>query len=161
MNLLAVTIFILVLLPACSSKSPTNIKRDTGELNGVSDATAELNVSAAASLKDVLLSLTKGFEEKENVKLVFNFASSGDLQVQIENGAPANVFLSAGKKQMDAITDKGLIDSKSRFNLLSNDLVITVSGKSSASISEIEDLAKEAGLKRIAIGTPETSPAGK
>lgn len=159
---LMMTVLMLVLmLPACSSKSTTNIKEDTGKLSAVSGDPEELNVSAAASLKDALLSLAKGFEEKENAKLVFNFASSGDLQVQIERGAPADVFLSAGKKQMDAVASKGLIDPKSRFNLLSNDLVIIVPDKSNTSISAIEQMAKKDDLERVAIGMPETSPAGK
>lgn len=159
---LTMAIFILVLLlSACSSKSVTNVQGDVEKRSAVSGEPVELNVSAAASLKDMLQSIAEGFEEEENVKLVFNFASSGDLQVQIERGAPADIFISAGKKQMDAIADKGLIDSKSRFNLLSNDLVVVIPDKSGGDISAIEDLGKEDGIKRIAIGTPETVPAGK
>jgi len=163
MNLSIATIFILALLvlPSCSSKSTVDIKGDVPERSAVSGEPEELNISAAASLKDALLSLSKDFEEKENARLVFNFASSGDLQVQIERGAPADVFLSAGKKQMDAVASKGLIDINSRLDLLSNDLVVIVPEKSKVDVSTVKELVKLGELRRIAIGMPEASPAGK
>lgn len=123
---------------------------------------AELNIAAAISLKDTLERLAAGFEKRENnVKIVFNFASSGDLMAQIEQGAPADIFISAGKKQMDSLEQKGIIDINSRFNLIGNDLVVVVPRTSKLSISKIEDLASASGVEKIAIGEPGVVPAGQ
>lgn len=124
-------------------------------------APTELNVSAAASLKDVLQKLAVDFEIENHAKLVFNFASSGDLQTQIEQGAPVDVFISAGKKQMDALTKDKLIDAGTRSNLLGNELVLVVPQTSKETIPTITDLVKDKDIEHVAIGIPETVPAGK
>ncbi|MDD4834402.1 MAG: molybdate ABC transporter substrate-binding protein [Lutispora sp.] len=119
----------------------------------------ELNISAAASLKDVLLELQPEYEKNNNVKLVLNFGASGTLQKQIEEGAPSDVFISAGKKQMDALEEKGLIVKESRKNLFGNSLVLIVAEEAKDKILKIEDITK-AEVDKISIGTPESVPAG-
>lgn len=119
----------------------------------------ELNISAAASLKDVLLELQPEYEKNNNVKLVLNFGASGTLQKQIEEGAPSDVFISAGKKQMDALEEKGLIVKESRKNLLGNSLVLIVAEEAKDKILKIEDITKDE-IDKISIGTPESVPAG-
>jgi molybdate transport system substrate-binding protein len=95
------------------------------------------------------------------IKLTFNFGSTGTLQKQIEQGAPVDVFLAAGAKQMKALVDKGLIDAAEQLPLLVNDLVLVVPIESTLKIegSPSEELIKEA-YNHIAIGIPETVPAG-
>ena len=64
----------------------------------------ELHVSAAASLTDVMNEIGKAYEQEHpDVKVVFNYGSSGALQQAIENGGAADLFLSAAQKQMDAL----------------------------------------------------------
>lgn len=160
-----VTIALLSLVAGCSfvPLASTSNKKANGT-NGTAAPTAEsaeLNVSAAASLEKALKKLAAGFEQKENAKLVFNLASSGDLQAQIEQGAPADIFISAANKQMDALEEKGLIDSASRSNLLGNELVLIVPEASNISINKLEDLAQSKDIERIAMGDPDTVPAGK
>lgn len=119
----------------------------------------ELLISAAASLTDSLNELKSLYEaEHGNIQLTFNYAASGTLQQQIEQGAPADLFLSAGTKQMEALSDKGLVDNQLTANLLNNELVLVVSKSGTVQIDKIEDLAN---LGDIAIGTPESVPAGK
>jgi len=121
--------------------------------------TIELNISAAASLTDAAKELEQLYkEEHPEVKLVYNLAASGTLQKQIEEGAPADVFISAGKKQMDALQEGGFIVNDSRQNLLGNELVL-IAPKDSK-IETFDDLATDKAAK-ISIGTPETVPAGK
>lgn len=123
-------------------------------------STVELNVSAAASLKDALGDVQKAYAKKHpEVKLTFNLGSSGTLQQQIEQGAPTDLFISAGKKQMDALETKGLLLEKSKVNLLGNELVVVVS-KDNNKAKAMSDLAKT-DINKIGIGTPETVPAGK
>lgn len=120
----------------------------------------ELIISAAASLTESLNEIKTLYAQKApQVKLTFNYGASGTLQQQIEQGAPADLFLSAGKKQMDALVSKQLIDSATAKNLLLNDLVLVVSADSKLSITKVEDLSKDE-FKKLAVGTPESVPAG-
>lgn len=148
-KLLFLTVILLFILTACSKPTESTQSVDP----------VELNISAAASLKDALLELQPVFEKSENVKLILNFAASGTLQKQIEEGAPCDLFISAAKKQMDALDEKKLIVNESRKNLLGNDLVLIVSEQSKNDISDIADILKNE-ITKISIGTPESVPAG-
>lgn len=120
----------------------------------------ELTISAAASLTDALKDIQKTYESKHaNVKLNFNFGASGALQQQIEQGAPADLFLSAASKNMKALVDKQLIDADKQTNLLINELVAIIPADAKTVIERAEDLAK-AEVKYVAIGIPESVPAG-
>ncbi len=117
-----------------------------------------LNISVAASLTDAAGELETLYKTKNaGVTLTINFASSGTLQKQIEEGAPADLFISAGKSQMDALSQKELIIEESRQDLLGNELVL-IAGKDSK-ITKFEDLT-DVSVSTISIGTPETVPAG-
>lgn len=119
----------------------------------------EITVFAAASLKEALEEIKPELEQNTGIKLVLNLASSGTLQKQIEEGAPADLFISAGKKQMDALEGKSLIDKDSRIDLLKNSLVLIVSREYKDKIKSAEDLV---GIDApISIGEPETVPAGQ
>lgn len=119
-----------------------------------------IQVSAAISLKDALADLKKMYARKApNVEIQFNLASSGMLQKQIEEGAPVDLFISAGKKQMDDLSAKGLIAADTRSDLLGNELVLVVSKEKKGTIRTFADLADKA--QSMSIGQPETVPAGK
>ncbi|TGE33140.1 molybdate ABC transporter substrate-binding protein [Desulfosporosinus sp. Sb-LF] len=120
----------------------------------------EIMVSAAASMKDSLTELQKVYTQKApGVKLTFVFGASGTLQQQIEQGAPADLFISAGKTQMDALEQKNLLVKESKVDLVGNDLVL-VTGKDNNKVTSLEDLTKSS-VDKISIGTPESVPAGK
>lgn len=123
-------------------------------------AKVELTISAAASLTDALKEIQTTYESKHsNVKLNFNFGASGSLQQQIEQGAPADLFLSAATKNMQALVDKQLIDKGQQKNFLTNELVVVVSADAKPSIKQEADLANPS-VKSIAVGIPESVPAG-
>ena len=121
----------------------------------------EVHVAAAASLKNVYdQKLIPMFEEKyPGVKVTPTYASSGDLQKQIENGLKADVFMSAGNKQMDALINESLVDNASNVKFLENKLVLIVPADSNANMTSFEDLKNVKG--NIAIGDPESVPAGQ
>ncbi|MFS0865427.1 molybdate ABC transporter substrate-binding protein [Fredinandcohnia sp. 179-A 10B2 NHS] len=122
--------------------------------------TVELTVSAAASMQDVLNDIKESYEkEHSNIKVVFNFGSSGALQQQIEQGAPVDVFLSASVDKFDLLVDKGLIDQKTKRNLVGNQIVLVVPKNSQKEIQTFDDLLTKADS--ISIGIPESVPAGK
>ncbi|KZE78480.1 molybdenum ABC transporter substrate-binding protein [Paenibacillus elgii] len=120
----------------------------------------ELTISAAASLTDALKEIQTAYESKNaGIKLNFNFGASGALQQQIEQGAPADVFLSAAAKNMKALVDKQLVDAAQQKNLLVNELVVVVLEGGQAQVGTVVDLAKPE-VKHVAIGEPESVPAG-
>lgn len=119
-----------------------------------------LTVSAAVSLKDALTNIQSLYQKSQaNIKLTYNFGSSGSLQQQIEQGAPVDIFLSAASKQMDALAAKNLLLPGSRSNLLTNQLVL-VASPSQKAIAKISDLARP-DIEKIAIGEPKSVPAGQ
>jgi molybdate transport system substrate-binding protein len=121
----------------------------------------EVKLAAAASLKNVYdEKLIPMFEEKyPGVKVTPTYASSGDLQTQIENGLGADVFMSAANKQMNALVDEGLVDNDTNLQFLENKVVLIVPKDSTANISSFDDLKNVEG--NIAIGDPESVPAGQ
>lgn len=124
-----------------------------------SEEKVTLNISVAASLQESMIELEKKFKEIEpNVKLEVNLGASGALQQQIEEGAPCDVFISAGEKQMNALADKGLLLADTNKTLLTNDLVLVTS--KGTGIKYLEKLSTD-DIEKIAIGDPESVPAGK
>ena len=119
----------------------------------------ELNVSAAASLSDALQEIARAYEPASGDKLVLNLAASSALALQIKNGAPVDVFVSADEAKMDDLARSGLILASTRRRLLSNTLVIVVHAESGAVISAPGDLA-QASIRRLALAEPQTVPAG-
>lgn len=118
----------------------------------------ELMISAAASLNDCLSELKTIYEAKtSDVKLVFNFGASGALQQQIEQGAPADIFFSAGKKQMTALSDAGLMDTETVKDILENKVVL-IANKESAKDLTFETLTD---VSKIGVGEPESVPVGQ
>ena len=126
----------------------------------VAQSNTSLLISAAASLKDVLEEIKPLYQQnKPNVKISYNFGSSGALQQQIEQGAPADIFISAAKKQVDALEQKGLLVVGTRNIIAKNRLVLVVP-KNSVGITSFYSL-QDAKVKKIAIGEPRSVPAGQ
>jgi molybdate transport system substrate-binding protein len=130
---------------------------------GISAAYAqqELLVSAAASLTHAFEDVGKQFEAANpGVKIIFNFGASGALLQQIDKGAPVDVFASADQKTMDQAKEKNLILAETRKDFVSNGLVLLVPKDSKLTIKDVKDLS-ESKIARIAMGNPETVPAGR
>lgn len=113
----------------------------------------------AASLTDSLEEVSRAYQAKRRNKVRLNFGASGDLARQIEQGAPVDIFFSADLAKMDILEKKGLIDSTTRRNLLSNQLVFVVPIDSITAIRAVKDLLRPA-VKRIAVAQPESAPIG-
>ncbi len=114
----------------------------------------EITVSAAISLQNAFKDIGANFQKTHpEVKIYFNFAASGILQKQIEQGAPVDVFASASQVEMDSLDEKGLIINSTRTNFTTNKLVMVA--HSNLTIEELKNLDK------IAIGNPKTVPAGR
>ncbi|MGP8081102.1 MAG: molybdate ABC transporter substrate-binding protein [Dehalococcoidales bacterium] len=119
-----------------------------------------LNVCAASSLANVLKAIDPVFiQANPNITISLNTAASGTLQTQIENGAPADVFISAAVSNMDSLQKENLIVNTSRKNLLDNTLVLIVPNGSTLGLTSISDLATSK-VTKIAVGDPASVPAG-
>jgi molybdate transport system substrate-binding protein len=124
-------------------------------------ADQELTVSAAASLTNAFPEIGKHFESANpGTKVHFNFAASGPLLQQIEQGAPVDVFASADQKTMDQAKEKNLILDGSRKDFVSNKLVLIAPTTSKLPITGLQDLSSK-DVSKIALGNPETVPAGR
>jgi molybdate transport system substrate-binding protein len=124
-------------------------------------AKANLTVSAAISLKDALDEAKQLYTTANpSVSIAMNYGASGTLQLQIEQGAPVDIFLSAAPKQMDALESKGLVLEDTRKDLLRNEVVLIVPKDSTLGIAGFRDLLKPE-VKKVALGEPVTVPAGK
>lgn len=149
----------LMLIAALAGCTQTN--RGTPNSGATGNQNKTITLSAAVSLKEALTELQKLYAQKNpRVKLNINFGSSGALQQQIEEGAPVDAFISAGKRQMDGLEKQGLIDRETRKDILGNELVLVVAKGKETQIKGFNDLSGEKVVK-ISIGTPETVPAGK
>lgn len=123
-------------------------------------ARTNLLVSAAASLKEVLGEIQPLYQKSQShVDLTFNFGASGALLQQIQQGAPADVFISAAKRQMDTLEQQGGLVPGTRGNLANNQLVLIVP-KDSRAVTSFDSL-RNPDVKRIAIGEARSVPAGQ
>lgn len=130
-----------------------------GAAGGARAAAPSLLVSAAASLSGPLQALAAPFARAQRaVPPQFNFGASGLLQQQIQQGAPVDVFLSAGVRPMDTLEKAGLLLAGSRRDVLGNRLVLVVPARAPQRTLAIAGLAGP-GVGRIAIGDG-TVPAG-
>jgi molybdate transport system substrate-binding protein len=119
----------------------------------------EILVSAAASLTDAFTEVGRAYDKANPGTTVrFNFASSGALQRQIEQGAPVDVFASASPKEMDALQRGSHIEESTRLDFASNRLVLIVPEE--GALRRWEDL-RLPSVHRVALANPDSVPAGR
>jgi molybdate transport system substrate-binding protein len=134
-----------------------------GLIAPVSAQDAELTVFAAASMKNALDDVDAAFTKATGVKVSASYAASSALAKQIEQGAPADVFVSADLKWMEYVAGKNLIKPDTRVNLLGNRLVLIAPSDTKLGDVKIEkgfDIARLASDGRIAVADVKAVPAG-
>ncbi|SEN57676.1 molybdate transport system substrate-binding protein [Mesobacillus persicus] len=141
--------FLFLALSGCSPQTQNNEQ-------------IEITISAAASLTEVLSELEVLYEEEKNhdINLLFNFGGSGSLQQQILQGAPVDLYFSAAEDKYNQLLERGLIDADYSSDFISNELVLITPTGTSNEMRDFSDLVSDE-ISRIAIGTPETVPAGQ
>ena len=123
-----------------------------------------LVVFAAASLKNALDDIDAAFTAKAGIKIVASYAASSALAKQIEQGAPADIFVSADTDWMDYAASRKTINEPTRVNLLGNSMVLIAPKDSTIDNVAIVpgfDLARLAGDGKIATGDVKSVPVGK
>ena len=148
---LVLALIIVLSAAGCGKKD----KEDNGD-----DEKVEMIVYAAASLTESLEQIAENYKKDHpNVTIVFNFDSSGTLKTQIEEGADCDLFISAAKKQMDALDKNAdaeknpdgndLIDSDTRIDLLENKVVLAVPDDNNKHINSFDDFVAHLQAKDI------------
>jgi molybdate transport system substrate-binding protein len=124
---------------------------------------AELTVLATASLKGPLDALASDFEKASGIKVRIAFAASSALARQAASGVPAGLIITADRDWMDHVEKAGLLAPATRGNLLANDLVLIAPKASTVQLKIAPGfaLAKALGDGRLALGQPDSVPAGK
>jgi len=129
-------------------------------LVGARAATAgEILVFAAVSLTDALQEIAATYEKSSGEKILLNLAASSILARQIQEGAPADLFLSADEAKMDQLEKRRLLLAGTRKSVLSNTLVVVVPADSTLKIGSPQDLAT-AKVRALALAEPQSVPAG-
>lgn len=126
-------------------------------------AQEQITVFAAASLKNALDDVNAAFTRATGIKVVSSYEASSALARQIEQGAPADAFISADLRWMDYVAERKLINPNTRVNLLGNKLVLIApvdSKLGNVTIGPGFDIAKLAGDGRIAVADVKAVPAG-
>ena len=120
-------------------------------------------VFAASSLTDVMKQIGDLYAAEGHPAPVFNFAASSDLARQIEQGAAADVFVSADEAWMNYAAEKNLIDAATRETLLTNTLVLVTPADKPITIEIKDGMDLAAGLKggKLSMANPDSVPAGK
>ncbi len=167
----AVFLAAMMALTACGGSKPAETTEATTAAKESSTAETTTAAAEAATEATILVaaaaSLKYSYEEElipmfeaanPGIKVEATFDSSGKLQTQIEEGLGADVFMSAATKQMTALQEQNMIDADSVVDLLENKIVLIVPEGMDAKVTSFEDIA---GADTIAVGDPESVPAGQ
>ena len=148
--------------PAQNESTEKTVTTETSDAAQNADIQGTITLAAAASLeKSFTEHLIPMFEEANpGVTVKGTYDSSGKLQTQIEEGAPADLFFSAATKQMTALNDEGLMDPDSIVKLLENKVVLIVPEGSDKDITSFEDVATDK-VGMIGLGEPGSVPVGQ
>jgi molybdate transport system substrate-binding protein len=122
-----------------------------------------LVIFAAASLKNALDDLATGWKDSGKPAAKISYAASSALAKQLEQGAPADLFISADTDWMDYVEKKGLIKKDTRVNLLGNKIVLIAPKDSKATVDVKQgfDLSKALAGGKLAMANVDSVPAGK
>src|SRR3979490_2429742 len=138
-------------------------------LSGSADSPAlaqdkSLTVFAAASMKNALDDIDAAYTARTGVRIVVSYAASSALAKQIEQGAPANIFLPADTDWMDYAAARKTINEPTRVNLLGNSIVLIAPKDSkidNVTIGQGFDLANPSGGGKATTGDAKAVPVGK
>ena len=122
----------------------------------------QVTVFAAASLKNAMDDIVASYQAQSGHSVVVSLAGSSALAKQIQQGAPADIFISANPDWMDLLEAEGLLEDGSRRDLLGNSLVLVAHGTDAAPVMIGPDLDLPAllGEGRLAMALVDSVPAG-
>ena len=156
--ILLILLCLTGMMTACAQISNATATKDE-----TSADKTEIIIFAAASMTETLEQLAVSYRSSHpDIKLTYNFDSSGTLKTQIEEGADCDLFISAAQKQMNGLQDGGYINTDTRLDLLENKVALCVAANSKSGIKSYKDMRDhiEKGDILMAIGN-EDVPVGQ
>jgi len=131
------------------------------DMNSKQENTTEITISASAVLTEAFTDMEKQFEaDNPEIDLIMNFGNAGSLRMQIEGGAPIDVFAPGDVKHMEILVSKGLVYNDSKKEFAGNSLVLIVPKGNVLNLTGIEDLTKPE-VKTVALSDTEASTVGR
>lgn len=156
--LLFISIFVLT---ACTAPGQNTTQPEKQSTSTTPSTTPKLRIAAAADLTLAFKEIATQFEQETKIPTEITFASTGTTAMQIENGAPYDVFAAADVSYIDGLNKKGLIlDGTQQLYAQGRIGIATLKG-SNLGIKELKDLADNPKVKKIAIAEPSHAPYGK
>ncbi len=154
--LVGIALLSLIIAAGCSKPAEATAAAEPAAKEPIA-----ITFSAAKSLTECLPEVAELYsKEHPEIRIAFNFGSSGSMRQQIEEGAEVDLYMPAGKKDVDALKDKGMLLDDTLRNVLGNQLALVVPSDSALQIAGFQELTKE-GIKKLAVGEPGSVPAGK
>lgn len=132
-----------------------------GILNQIMPETPTLTVAAASSLAPILPQIIAAWSKESKTVIRPNFGASGTLLRQIAAGAPIDLFLSAGDNEVDELIDRDAVRKETRLVFAQNRLVLAQAKSARILLRSWTDLRTLPAGFRIALGKPDTVPAGR
>ena len=131
----------LLAVPAAAASSTSESVAERPAYSGEKLSSASITLFAAKSLNQVMEELIVKYNAfQPDVKVVGSYDSSGTLMTQIEEGAPCDVFFSAAQKQMDELSDKGMIEKNTRADVVNNQVCVVTYPGSGTKVTGLENL---------------------
>jgi|WetSurMetagenome_2_1015567.scaffolds.fasta_scaffold33265_3 molybdate transport system substrate-binding protein len=131
-------------------------KQDASAVRG----SGTIVISVAASLTDAMNDIISLYNKKDTALTITPvYGSSGSLRAQIEQGAPVDIFFSAAESHMKKLVDEGFVMDGTTVDLLKNEVVLIVPESGNNPVTSFDSLTSDS-VKQIAIGEPESVPAG-
>ena len=159
LGFLSISMLSLLLIIGCEHLSNLSLESPSR-----ANSSTQLIVSAAASLKDAMEEIQPLYQQQHpETEIIYNFASSGSLQRQIEQGAPVDIFISAATNKMENLDNQNLLLRETRRDLLKNQMVLVVplnNRKSNLKLDNFDDLTTKE-ITTVGLGEPKSTPAGK
>ena len=166
LSILMVVSLCMIVLVGCgqsSNEKPANTTETTETTETPAEGDGQtINVFSAVSLTEALDEIKASYDATNNTNIVYNYGGSGTLRQQIEEGAACDVFISAAENHVDTLEEAGELIEGSRVDLLNN--VLVLAGKAELEGYEgkdVKDILIDPAIESIAVGEPETVPAGK
>jgi molybdate transport system substrate-binding protein len=157
------TTWTITLAATCAACAASTTRAASEASSAPAAAAQPVVVFAAASLRNALDELDRGWQAQHHAAVVVSYAASSALARQIDNGAPADVFIAADEDWMNHLDRRGLLKPGTRVDLLRNAIVLIAPASSTASLTIAPGfpLAQALGAERLAMADPEHVPAGR
>jgi len=157
----ALSLICLFVLTACTTPGPNTPQADKQSASETSSTSPKLRIAAAADLTLAFKEIATQFEQTTKIPVEITFGSTGTFAMQIENGAPYDIFAAADVAYIEGLNKKGLILADTQQLYGQGRVGIATLKGSNIKVKDLEELAKNSMVKKIAIAEPSHAPYGK